>query len=217
MDDAQAAFADPKLVQIAAAAARGDRARVHALAPTVALSAHGDRNVTLLEWAVLHRSDEGLAALLDAGADPAEPGIGGATVWHLAAMANDPAYLQTLIAHGGDLNAPHGLTHATPLAASLLNPDPRAFDLLLRAHADPNRADRMGDTPLHVAAKVHKPACVLALLKAGADPTAKNTTGHTFQAFLHMAPAGGLNSQAQADHQAIDAWLREHHVAVEAS
>lgn len=211
-------FADARVAQLATAAGEGDAAKVHALvAAGVDPNAQGDRSVSLLEWAVLQQSPKGLIALLDNGADAARPGIGGATVMHMAAMANDPVYLKILLDHGVSPDTPHGVTQAPPLDAALMNPDDDAFQLLLAHHADPNRVDRLGNTPLHVAAKVHKTRCVMALLEAGADPGRRNQQGVTFQAYFNITPAGGLNANARAEHEQVSQWLRQHGVAVESA
>lgn len=214
--DASKVFADPRVAALADAALSGDAARVRSLVKDGAdPNAHGDHGVTLLEWALLRKDLRGMQALLDAGADPSRPGVGGATALHMAAMADDPTYLRLLLDRGADPNAPHGVTQAPPLAAALMNPKDDAFQLLLAHRADPNRADRLGNTPLHVAAKVHKTQCVLRLLEAGADPTRRNQQGITFQAYFNILPAGGLNPTARADHEAVHQWLRQHGVAVE--
>lgn len=214
--DASKVFADPRVAALADAAASGDPARVRALVRDGAdPNAQGDRGVTPLEWALLRKDLRGMQALLDAGADPAHAGVGGATALHMAAMADDTSYLRLLLDRGADPNAPHGVTQAPPLAAALMNPKDDAFELLLAHHADPNRADRLGNTPLHVAAKVHKTRCVLRLLNAGADPTRRNQQGATFQAYFNILPAGGLNATARAEHEAVHQWLRQHNVTVE--
>ena len=211
-------YRDPKTAALAEAAADGDAAQVKSLIAAGAdPNAHGERNVTLLEWAMLRQSPRGLAALLDNGANASAPGVGGATPLHVAAMANDPQYLRILLDHGADPNAPHGTSGEPPLSAALMNPDHRAFDLLLQHRADPNREDRLGNTPLIVAAKTHKPDAVLRLLEAGADATHRNQRGDTFQAYFHIAPAGGFSGEAKKKHDAVNAWLTAHGVAVEAA
>ena len=214
--DASKVFTDHRVAGLVAAAAAGDANRAQALIAAGAdPNAEGDRGVTPLEWALLHKDLRGMDVLLRAGADPGRPGVGGATALHLAAMAEDPAYLKALLDHGADPNAPHGVTQAPPLDAALMNPRSDAFELLLAHHADPNRADRMGNTPLHVAAKVHKTPCVLRLLEAGADPSRRNQQGASFQTYFNILPAGGLNPTARAEHEQVHRWLREHGVAVE--
>lgn len=208
-------FADPAVAAVAQAVADGDRAEIQRLAAGVDLSARGDKNVTLLEWAVFNRSPDGLDALLELGADPAWPGVDGSTVVHLAAMANDPVYLERLLARGADPNTPHSHTGATPLSAALIGERSVQFKRLLDAGADANHADRLGNTPLHVAGKVNQPDQALELLKAGADAAARNAQNVTFQRYLFMTPPSLLNARARADRETLTAWMREHGVALE--
>lgn len=213
--DAREVFADPQVAELAEAAARGDAARVRALAPGVDLSTRGDKHVTLLQWALLNRSIDGLKALLDAGADPAQPGMDGDTVVHFAAKANDPAYLAELLARGVDPNVANADTGAGPLAAALMGEAEPQFRALLKAGADPNRADRMGNTPLHVAGQINEPARALDLLEAGADPQARNRQGATFQRYLFMTRAALLNAETRRRREAVEAWLKAHDIALE--
>jgi ankyrin repeat protein len=214
--DPNTIFPDAKSAELARAVAAGDAARVKALVAAGANpNARGDREVTMLQWALLQQSPRGMQALLENGADASQPGVGGATVVHMAAMATDPAYLKILLEHGADPNVAHAKTGQPPLSAALMNPENTAFDLLLAHKADPNRADAIGNTPLHVAAQVHKPECVIRLLETGADATLKNQRGDTFQPYFNIQPAGGFSAAAAAKHEAVHAWLRAHGVPVE--
>jgi uncharacterized protein len=117
-----------------------------------------------------------------------------------------------LLAHGADPNAPHGATRATPIIPALMANREVQFGRLLAAGADPNRADRMGNTPLHVAAKILARGRVLDLLRAGADPRATNSTGSTFQRYLARPSGNLLTDAARRDQATIDDWLRAHGV-----
>lgn len=211
----QQVFEDPAVAELAEAVAAGDAARIRRLAAGVDLSARGDKNVTLLEWAVFNQSNEGLSALLELGADPAWPGVDGSTVVHLAAMANDPIYLDTLLAHGADPNTPHSVTAATPLSAALMGERPVQFKRLLAAGADPGRADRMGNTALHVAGKINQPDRALDLLQAGARADARNAQNLTFQRYAFMTPPSLLDARTRADRETLVAWMRERGIELE--
>jgi ankyrin repeat protein len=214
--DANQVFSDSRTAELAAAAASGDAARVKALVHAGAsVNARGDKNVTLLQWAMFNRSTAGMEALLAAGADPSEPGMDNDTVVHLAAMANDPKYLELLLAHHADPNARNGVTRATPLVSALLGERDTQFHALLAAGADPNAADRTGNTPLHQAAKIDQPQRVLELLKAGANPNAANITGATFQYFLFQPPDKVVTPEVRRGRDAVRDWLRMHHIPIE--
>ncbi len=214
--DAKQAFSDSRTAELAEAAASGDAARVKALVQSGAnVNARGDKNVTVLQWALLAKSTAGMEALLAAGADPAQPGIDNDTVVHLAAMANDPKYLELLLARGANPNARNGVTQATPLVSALMGERKEQFRALLAAGADPNAADRTGNTPLHQAAKINEPQLVLELLKAGANPNATNTIGATFQRFLFRAPDKQVTPEVRRGREAVREWLRAHNVPIE--
>ena len=204
-------FADSSAAALAQAAADGDTARVRRLiAQGADPNARGRSGITLPQWALLHKSAAGLGALVDGGADPARADSSGETVVHYAAKANDPIYLTVLLAHRADPDTPNGVTRATPLVPALMADREENFRRLLAAGADPNASDRMGDTPLHVAAKINAFARMLDLLEAGADPRAKNRRGTTFQTYLEGTPADVMTDDARRQRERILAWVREH-------
>lgn len=205
-------FNDPQAAALAAAMAEGDDTRTEALIPQVSLSVNGDRQVTLLQWALLHGNRHAVRALLKAGADPAQPGLDDDTVMHMAAMTEDPGYLSDLLASGADPDTPHPVSGATPLHAALRGDRAAQFHQLLAAHADPGRADRSGNTPLHMAGMIAAPDRVLALLQAGADPASRNAQGLTFQHFLFMERLDLLNASASAQWESVVKWLEAHNV-----
>lgn len=213
--DARMVFAVPRVAELAEAVADGDIARIHTLAVGTDLSTRGDKNVTLLQWALLNRSLAGMKALLDAGADPSQTGVDGDTVMHMAAMANDTAYLSELLARGVDPNLRNAESGAVPLRAALMGERDEQFRALLAAGADPDIADRLGNTPLHVAGQINEPARALDLLNAGADPMARNAQGVTFQRYLFMTRAALLNDETRRSRGAVEAWLTAHDIAIE--
>jgi ankyrin repeat protein len=214
--DANQAFPDPRIAELATAAVAGDGAQVRALKQAGAdIDAHGDKQVTPLQWALLSKSTRGIEALLDAGADPSAPGIDGDTVIHLAAMADDPKYLALLLKHEADPNARNATTQTTPIFSALRGGRDAQFAALVAAGADPDAVDRAGNTALHQAAKYNDPKHALALLEAGADPAVKNVQGVTFQRYLFKTRESVLSVDARRSREAIREWLRAHDVPVE--
>jgi uncharacterized protein len=204
-------FPDTTAAALAEAAAEGNTERVRRLIAAGAdPNARGRDGVTVSQWALMNQSPKGLAALLEGGADPALADSSGETVVHYAAKTNVPVYLEVLLKHGADPNTPNGVTRATPLAPALMANREENFRMLMAAGADPNAPDRMGDTPLHVAAKINAFARVLDLLEAGADPRATNKRGTTFLTYLDMTPTDLLHDEARRQREAIHTWVREH-------
>lgn len=208
-------FPDPRAADLAEALVDGDPARVRALASTSDLAVHGDKRVTLLQWALLNRNLEGMQALLDAGADPAQPGMDGDTVVHFAAMFDDPRFLEALLARGADPDTVNGDTGAVPLRSTMVADRETQFRMLLSAGADPDRADDMGNTPLHVAGLVNQPQRVLALLDAGADPARRNAQDVTFQRYLFMPRPDLLEADASRAWESVLSWLFAHDIPLD--
>ncbi len=211
----QQVFADAAAARLAEAIASGDIANVRLLAAKTDLSVRGDKDVTLLHWALLNRQPQSMRVLLEAGADPAQPGVDGDTVLHLAAMANDVTYLELLLQHGASANAVNPQSGANALRSALMGERPQQFQMLLKAGANPNHADQLGNTPLHVAGQVNEPERALELLRAGADPAARNAQGVTFQRYLFMTKSALLNAETRRQREAVEAWLREHRIPLE--
>lgn len=211
-------FSDPAAAAIAEALVEGDIGRVRTLsaaADSAALAALGDRRVTLLQWALFNRSLDGMQVLLDAGADPAQPGMDGDTVVHFACMLEEPQFLQALLAHGADPNVANADTGAAPLRAALMTEREEQFRILLAAGADPDHADYMGNTPLHVTGLINEPQRALDLLKAGADPVRRNAQDVTFQRYLFMTRPDLLDADTSRAWEEVLTWLLEHDIPLD--
>lgn len=211
---AHQAFPDDRMAQIAEAVARGDAPRIRQLAQGVDLDAQGDKGVTLLEWSIWSQSPQGMRALLDSGADPHAQGMDGTTVVHMAAKVDDPIYLQQLLAHGAKVDVASYSTGETPLAEAVLSGRDEQFRMLLAAGADPNHADEMGNTPLHVAGKLGRAGYALELLQRQADPYARNAQQATFQDYLYQTPEHILSAKAKQELAALRAWLSQNGIPI---
>jgi len=212
--DIKSIFPDPSLEKMARAIADGDRAKILALAPTTDLSGHGDKNVTLLEWAIYSRSTDALAALLEAGADPTEPGIDEDTVVHMAATVNDAKYLKVLIDYRAPIDTPNP-SGRTPLFDAVLHKRDEQASMLITAGADIHHRDKMGDSLLHVAAIGNNGEDVMRFLKLGVDPKLVNAQHATFQPAFFSTPEKILNAQAKEGRHAVREWLEAHGIQAE--
>jgi len=212
----QQTFTDPSAAALADAAAAGDEVRIRKLVADGANpNAQGARGLPLLQWAMLKQSRRGFEALLAAGADPTRGDAGGTTAVHLAAQADTPYWLETLLARGVSPDTPNTVTQATPLMAALMAERPENADRLIKAGAQLDRADRQGDTALHVAAQINDAGRVLQLLQAGANPSLRNVQGVTFQRYLFMTKDSVLGADVRRQRDAVKAWLQQHGVPLE--
>ena len=149
--------------------------------------------------------------LLELGADPSQRGYGGQAALHMASQAKRQPYLEILLDHGADPNVRGGRTGAPVLSEAIMNGNRDAVSLLLKHHADPDAADRQNETPLHVAAQINDYASMLALLRAGADPTIRDKGGHTFAAYFAIRPKESMMSrEARRARKAVQDWLASH-------
>ncbi|AEF46972.1 Ankyrin [Serratia sp. AS12] len=198
---------------LAQAVMRGDTQGIVEQATRPRLSEQGDRQVTLPQWAILSQQPQSLSSLLEMGADVAVPGLEGNSVLHTAATVQDPQYLRLLLAHGVPVNLRNTMTGATPLSAAVLAGREEQLRLLLAAGADTTLSDRLGDAPLHVAAKINAPQLALMLLQAGADGKARNRQGQTFQFYFSLTPAHLQSEEMRDRYRQLDVWLKSHHQA----
>lgn len=208
-------FKDPAVLPMARAIAAGDAARIRALAPTTDLSARGEDDVTLLAWAIWTQQPASLAALLEAGADPAQLGTDQETVAHLAAMVEPPGYLRILIEHGAptDIVSPRG--GWTPIFRAVESRRDAQIEMLIDAGASVTRKDAMGNTLLHQAAKVNSGDLVVRLLELGLDPETRNAQDSTFQPYYFMTPERLLNDRSKQQRRAVEDWLTQHGITRE--
>lgn len=195
--------------QVAAAAitARDEGRLARALANRTGAEAVGAAGITLLHWAVLNRAESAVAALLADGADPLRPDDNGDTPLHYAAISEDPMCLTAMLGRQADLDVTNPVTGRTPLMEAILAQRHSNTRALVAAGADPNIADRTGDTALHIAAELDEHSIILDLLRAGADPTVRNAQDATFQRYLLMTPAILHPAAARRRIEQITSWL----------
>lgn len=215
---AQTVFFDQRVADLADAAARGETEAMRRLMAAGAdANAHGDRGVTPLLWALVHRNSEGATALLLAGADPAGADDDGTTAIHLAAIADDPALLRALLSGGASADIRDPKRGRTAIFDAILADRPAQFELLLPL-TQLELADNFGSRPIHAAASVGDYPKLLRLLEGGANPGAADAAGLTFQA--HLPRQGHLADAATpafvSARRSLVAWLGEHRIALDA-
>ncbi len=127
------------------------------------------RKANLIEAVRIDDISKAKTALLE-GADPnfmeRENGTLSFAALH---WAKSREMVDTLIAHGADINLPSN-ANITPLLYRTFyatNDGPQAAIRLIELGADVNLADRRGATPLHMAAQYGPIECIEALLRSG--------------------------------------------------
>ncbi|MCT8341918.1 MULTISPECIES: ankyrin repeat domain-containing protein [Photorhabdus] len=172
-----------------------------------------EENITPLQWAIFNQRMDDVNNLLRDGADPTQPGLQQESALHTAAKINNPDYLKSLLSFSPDVNIIHPVTLATPLHAAVQVGRKVQVKLLLIAGANPNLANRVGDTSLHIAAKINSPELALILLKSGADPTLQNKQQSTFQIYFNLTPLKVRSREMQAEYDKVNNWLKAQQVS----
>ncbi|HVH45817.1 MAG TPA: ankyrin repeat domain-containing protein, partial [Labilithrix sp.] len=182
----------------------------------------GSRRVPLLEAA--NAGDAEIVSLLLArGARIGVSGEGGATPLHLAARRGHHASVAILAAAMSteQIDAVAGPRRRTALHDAAASGSIDAVSALLRAGANPKKADSFGQSPLHLLAvvdPVRAAAIARVLLQAGADPIAADARGfsplHAAAAsdnvplVRELAPRSQLEMKTPAGETALDVALR---------
>ena len=221
LQDPSLAFGDATSVALARAADGGDTAQVRALiAQGGRLDVHGIKDITLLQWEILHGSVTGVRTLMDAGADASQRGLDGRTGLSEAAAYGGPDYVRVMLDHHADPNATDDGGN-TPLIDGMLGDSDESLYMLVRAGADVNRRGALGYTPLMSAAVTNSYARLLWLLRMGADPraTVQFSIGppKSFQTYLNGTPRTSMSAEGKQGVQSVDDWLSAHNVPLEPS
>lgn len=204
---------DPTALALATAVAAGDRERIAQLiADGADPNSVGTDYITMAQWAIESGSPAGLEALLQAGALRDRLGRAGRAPLHDAARQADPRYVQILLAAGADPNVRVAYTGTTALREACLAGREATFETLVAGGADLEAKDRAGDRALHICARADTGALVLRLLELGADPTARNAAGNTFQDYYFSFNDALLSRAAHRQHVAAAEWLQAHQI-----
>lgn len=200
-------FTTPETVAAARAIRRGDaRSLERMIAGGLDVNAQGREGMDLLKWSMGRFCLECFETLLEHGADIERPPAGEYTgkieqlflkpVMHLAAQLNDPAYLASLLRHGGNPNALNVYGARTIIHEAIMLDRIDNVRLLVEAGADINaRADLSLATPLHTAVTVNKYEIANYLLEQGADPMPETSWGFTVVDTIKMFKNRGVGKE----------------------
>lgn len=182
---------------LAEAAARGKTREIEKLLSAGAIiNFQGKEGMTALVWAFMKQNKEGYIYLLEKGANPnlqmmestlTSDGVtDGSSAISLAAMHEDPWYLEITLKYGGNPNLVNPVKGVPPIfqCIQLLDhsrPQPRLKQLkmLIAAGADLNARDKESFPPIMMASILNRYDMVYIMLEAGADPTIKTKAGTT--------------------------------------
>jgi ankyrin repeat protein len=139
----------------------------------------------------------------------------GAAHLHAVTRVGTPAALACLMNHGADPDAREPETLHTLLETAILTGRRDQVSTLLKAGANPDLTDSVGNTALHIAAQTNQPWLALELLKAGAGPDIRNEQGKTFLTYLFLMRDDLLSQDARDGKQEVVDWLRSHGLAAE--
>ncbi len=208
--------AEELMILNAAQSGQGPLAHRPRLSQTSGLDEDGS---SPLQSALARGEKRSFRTLLLSGADPTQAGFDGDTVIHAAARHRDPHWLKFLLKNDANPNVRNTRTGSVPLTDALMADRDKQFEMLLKAGADPNRADATGNTVLHVAAQINKSRHVYMLLintANPADPFIRNAQHQTFQRYLFMTDERLLSKRSRAARRVVLDYLLVKGIPIEA-
>jgi ankyrin repeat protein len=179
--------------------------------PTLPIGTGG--STPLIEAAKID-DGEALEALLAAGGRVDAKDNGGADALAAAALAGHLRNVRRLIAAGAGVNALVTANRFTPLMYATWRQDPELVSTLLKAGADPNAQDALGDSVLMWSAfsDYADPECTRLLIEAGAKVDTRNQAGESAMSWARrrgetavvrlLAEHGAVPSEAATAKQA---------------
>ncbi|MCD4512114.1 ankyrin repeat domain-containing protein [Brucella pseudogrignonensis] len=168
-----------------------------------------------LEKALLVNDYGGFVELLRDGADPNALGSHGYAAVHIAAQHQNTRYLEKVLEHGGNPNLPAKRLNRSPLFNALDSRRPKNRDLLIKAGANIEYEDAMRKRPLKHAADIMDSESVVRFLELGADPSAADDLGNTFQSSFFRPDPKLLHWNARRQYRKVIRILDERGVALD--
>ena len=109
---------------------------------------------------------------------------GHTALFYAARHAKEAQPIEKLLAAGADPNRADNDGQTPLFWAAEFNPNDSITLVLVKGGANPNMADKQGQTPLMLAAAHNQKAVLDILLRAKADPSAKDQAGKTAADYL---------------------------------
>ncbi|MGQ4879247.1 ankyrin repeat domain-containing protein [Billgrantia sp. LNSP4103-1] len=173
-------FSGPHL-ELARAIERNDMAALRRSAEGVDLTARGDKQMTLMWFALLQQNPDAVRTLVELGVHPSESpmeGMAARTPLGAALMSESTKYFEAMLDGGLSANDESGdgtpLLHRTITSGKLEH-----IKLLIQHGADINSQDSIGRSAFHDACLGTKPEIAVYLLEQGARVDTRLATGVT--------------------------------------
>lgn len=143
----------------------------------------GFKDNTLLLRPVIQNYPSRVQALLELGANPNDPTLGGKSILSFAARNGNVDVVSILLKHKADPNLHDASLECNPLFVSIQCGRKRIAEMLVKAGADVNTV-RSGRTPLNLAADYSRVSEMEMLIEAGANV---NHANEELMTALHVA------------------------------
>lgn len=181
-------FQDPKVAELAEAAAKGDLRWINRLIATGAdINTKGRFEYTPVMWAIRTHSLKGFEHLLKHGGRLDTSNNTALSAMSLAAgPAPNAKFLKMALAHGGDPNFVDSITGETPIFQAVRSGDVQRVSMLIDAGANLNVRSRGGFTALMVAGLHFEYHSALIMLQHGADYRIRTDYGKDFRSFVEQ-------------------------------
>lgn len=121
----------------------------------------------------------GVQSALASGVSPNTIGQDSLSLLHYAAGANQPAIFSLLVSHGAAINAKDTHNNEPLFYAARGNGSKSFVDFIIASGADINNASKIGETALHLAARLDSLGALESMIINGANANIKDIIGRT--------------------------------------